>query len=119
MPIYETGNDELTTRAGLEWIFAGSEPPTAILAMSDRIAMFALEWLSDRGLAVPGDVSVVGFDGVPDAAFCIPPLTTIAQPIAEMGRRAARAILDFDGAVRRETLGVELVVRASAGPAKA
>ncbi|TIT29390.1 MAG: LacI family transcriptional regulator, partial [Mesorhizobium sp.] len=80
------------------------------------MAMVAIEWLTARGIAVPGDVSVVGFDGVPEAALSIPALTTIAQPIAEIGRRAARMILDFDGTVRRETLGVELVVRASSGP---
>ncbi|RWQ42023.1 MAG: LacI family DNA-binding transcriptional regulator [Mesorhizobium sp.] len=116
IPVYETENDEASTRAGLEAIFAGGEPPTAILAMSDRMAMVAMEWLSARGIAVPGDVSVIGFDGVPEAALCDPALTTIAQPIAEIGRRAARMILDFDGTVRRETLGVELVVRASSGP---
>jgi DNA-binding LacI/PurR family transcriptional regulator len=116
VPVYETENDEASTRAGLEAIFASAEPPTAILAMSDRIAMIAIEWFAERGLAVPRDVSIVGFDGVPDAALCDPPLTTIAQPIAEIGRRAARQILDFDGTVRRETLGVELVVRASSGP---
>ncbi|MER8382069.1 LacI family DNA-binding transcriptional regulator [Mesorhizobium sp. M0220] len=116
VPVYETENDKASTRAGLETIFASAEPPTAILAMSDRIAMVALEWLNARGIAVPRDVSVVGFDGVPEAAICEPPLTTIAQPIAEIGRRAARRILDFDGTVRRETLDVELVVRASSGP---
>jgi DNA-binding LacI/PurR family transcriptional regulator len=118
VPVYETGNDAATTRAGLETIFAGAEPPTAILAMSDRMAMVAIDWLTQRGLSVPADVSVIGFDGVPDGALCDPPLTTIAQPIIEIGRRAARMILDFDGAVRRETLDVELVVRASTGPAK-
>lgn len=116
VPVYETENDKASTRAGLETIFASAEPPTAILAMSDRIAMVALEWLNARGIAVPRDVSVVGFDGVPEAATSEPPLTTIAQPIAEIGRRAARRILDFDGTVRRETLDVELVVRASSGP---
>lgn len=116
MPVYETENDGASTRAGLETIFAGAEPPTAILAMSDRMAMIAIDWLAERSLNVPGDVSIVGFDGVPDAALCDPALTTIAQPIAEIGRRAARMILDFDGTVRRETLGVELVVRASSGP---
>ncbi|MER8602395.1 LacI family DNA-binding transcriptional regulator [Mesorhizobium sp. M1233] len=116
VPVYETENDEASTKAGLETLFASAEPPTAILAMSDRVAMEALEWLSARGIAVPRDVSVVGFDGVPEAAICEPPLTTIAQPIAEIGRRAARRILDFDGTVRRETLDVELVVRASSGP---
>jgi DNA-binding LacI/PurR family transcriptional regulator len=119
VPVYETGNDAATTRAGLETIFASAEPPTAILAMSDRMAMVAIDWLTQRGLSVPADVSVIGFDGVPDGALCDPPLTTIAQPIIEIGRRAARMILDFDGAVRRETLDVELVVRASTGPAKA
>jgi len=78
--------------------------------------MIAIEWLAARGIAVPGDVSIVGFDGVPGAALCDPALTTVAQPIAEMGRRAARAILDFDGKVLREILDVELIVRASAGP---
>jgi len=116
VPVYETENDEASTRAGLETIFAGSEKPTAILAMSDRMAMIAIEWLAARGIAVPGDVSIVGFDGVPGAALCDPALTTVAQPIAEMGRRAARAILDFDGKVLREILDVELIVRASAGP---
>ncbi|MEP6564227.1 MAG: LacI family DNA-binding transcriptional regulator [Mesorhizobium sp.] len=119
VPVYETKNDEASTRAGLETIFAGSEKPTAILAMSDRMAMIAIEWLQARGLTVPGDVSIVGFDGVPGAALCDPALTTVAQPIAEIGRRAARAILDFDGKVLRETLDVELIVRASAGPAPA
>ncbi|RJT37298.1 LacI family DNA-binding transcriptional regulator [Mesorhizobium waimense] len=116
VPVYETENEEVSTRAGLETIFAGAEPPTAILAMSDRIAMVAIEWLAERGMKVPGDVSIIGFDGVPDGALCDPPLTTIAQPIIEIGRRAARMILDFDGAVRRETLDVEMVVRASSGP---
>ncbi|RWM05957.1 MAG: LacI family DNA-binding transcriptional regulator [Mesorhizobium sp.] len=117
VPVYETGNEETSTKAGLETIFAGAEPPTAILAMSDRMALIAIEWLTARGLKVPEDVSIVGFDGVPEGALCDPPLTTIAQPIAEIGRRAARMILDYDGAVRRETMGVELVVRASTGPA--
>ena len=117
IPIFETENEERSTRAGLEAIFVG-EPPTAILAMSDRMAMIAIEWLTARGLKVPQDVSIVGFDGVPDGALCTPPLTTIAQPITEIGRRAARMILDHDGAVRRETMGVELIVRASTGPAR-
>jgi DNA-binding LacI/PurR family transcriptional regulator len=117
IPVYETENEEKSTRAGLEAIFAKGEPPTAILAMSDRMALIAIDWLKARGLNVPGDVSIVGFDGVPDGALSTPPLTTIAQPIIEIGRRAARMILDHDGAVRRETMGVELVVRASTGPA--
>jgi DNA-binding LacI/PurR family transcriptional regulator len=117
IPVYETENEEKSTRDGLEAIFAKAERPTAILAMSDRMALIAIDWLKERGLGVPGDVSIVGFDGVPDGALSTPPLTTIAQPIIEIGRRAAHMILDHDGAVRRETMGVEFVVRGSTGPA--
>ena len=92
------------------------EPPTAILAQSDRIAMRALDWLKARGLAVPRDVSVIGFDGVPEGAAADPPLTTIRQPILDLGRRAVQVILEHGGEVRRETLDVELLVRASTGP---
>ena len=67
----------------------------------------------ERGIAVPQQVSIVGFDGVPEGELSEPPLTTIAQPMAEMGRRAVQTILEFDGTVRRETLDVELVVRES------
>ena len=61
-------------------------------------------------------MSIVGFDGVPEGALSDPPLTTIAQPMVEMGRRAVQNILEFDGTVRRETLDVELVVRGSTAP---
>jgi DNA-binding LacI/PurR family transcriptional regulator len=84
--------------------------------MSDRMALTALDWLRERGIDVPGQVSVVGFDGVPESAVSVPPLTTVAQPIIEMGRRAVRAILDFDGTVQRETLDVEFLVRDSTAP---
>ena len=81
--------------------------------MSDKIALDALDWLAARGISVPDDVSVIGFDGVPEGELSEPPLTTIAQPMIEMGRRAVQTILNFDGTVRRETLDVELVIRAS------
>lgn len=113
IPIYETANDQATTEAGLEHIFASAEAPTALLAMSDKVALIALDWLSERGISVPRDVSIVGYDGVPETAFSNPPLTTVVQPMVEMGRRAVQTILNFDGAVRRETLDVELIERAS------
>jgi DNA-binding LacI/PurR family transcriptional regulator len=116
VPIYETLSDEATVWAAMEEIFAAPAPPTAILAQSDRIAFFALDWLKARGLSVPGDVSVVGFDGVPESATSDPPLTTVQQPIAEIGRRAVRAILDHGGEIWREKLDVQLVVRGSTAP---
>ena len=94
VPIFETQNDDASIKAGLEHIFAAAPLPTALLAMSDRIALLALDWLRERGLSVPGDVSIVGFDGVPEAASSEPPLTTVAQPIAQMGRLAVQMILD-------------------------
>jgi len=116
VPIYETLNDEATTAAGLEHFFAADIPPTAILAMSDKVALLALDWLAARGISVPGDVSIIGFDGVPESETSKPPLTTIAQPMAKMGERAVEMIMSFDGAVRRQTLDVELVVRGTTAP---
>jgi DNA-binding LacI/PurR family transcriptional regulator len=116
VPIYETTMDPATVDAALAAIFAAPEPPTALLAQSDRMAMQALEWLRDRGLSVPRDVSVVGFDGVPEAAFTDPPLTTVRQPIREIGRRAVEMIVEHATEVRREALPVDLIVRASTAP---
>jgi DNA-binding LacI/PurR family transcriptional regulator len=119
VPIFETLSDAPTVHAALEEVFAAAPPPTAILAQSDHIALIAIDWLKARGIAVPGDVSVVGFDDVPESAAAQPPLTTIRQPIAEIGRRAVRAILEHGDEVWREKLDVELVVRASTAPPRA
>ena len=116
IPIFETQEDARTVDAALEEIFAAPVPPTAILAESDGIALIALDWLRARGISVPGDVSIVGFDGVPESATSTPPLTTVAQPIAEIGRRAVRAILDYDGTITRQVLDVSLVVRGTTAP---
>ena len=106
VPIFETTADPATIDAALE----------AILAQSDRIAMRALDWLGGHGLAVPGEVSVIGFDGVPEGASSEPPLTTVSQPIRALGRRAVEVIVERTDAIRREVLDVELVVRGSTAP---
>jgi DNA-binding LacI/PurR family transcriptional regulator len=113
IPIYETRSTRDSVYRGLEYIFAARERPTAILAMSDHIAMFALDWLREHNLRVPEDVSIIGFDGVPETALTEPPLTTVEQPIAEIGRRAVERILSGDVSVKREILPVTLVVRGS------
>jgi len=118
VPIWETQLQDDATIAGLEAIFAQPQRPTALLCMSDRVALVALEWLASKGLSVPGDVSVVGYDGVPEAATSSPPLTTVTQPIVEIGRRAVEIILGGSDQVQREVLGVELTVRHSTAPPK-
>jgi len=112
VPLYETQNGNRTVRAALDWIFRADDPPTALLVQSDRAALFALDWLKERGLEVPGDISVVGFDGVPEGELSDPKLTTVAQPLKEIGRRAVAAILERDSPIR-QTLPLELVVRGS------
>lgn len=118
IPILETQNDAETTRAGLDYLFDLDEPPTAILAMSDRIALDTLDWLRQHCIKVPEEVSIAGFDGVPEAALSDPPLTTVEQPIAEIGRRAVRMILDGGAPGHREVLDVKLIVRGSTAPPK-
>lgn len=119
IPIHAIGDEDFVAgdvsgiAQGLERMFASDTPPTAILSMSDRIAIIALEWMQGRGISVPGDVSIIGFDGVPEGENCEPALTTVSQPMIEEGRRAVQAIMSFDGTVRRETLPVELIVRGS------
>jgi DNA-binding LacI/PurR family transcriptional regulator len=99
------------------------DPPSAILAMSDILAIGALEAAAEQGISVPEGLSVVGFDDSPAALHATPPLTTVAQPHEEKGRLAAQWLMedvergqgtDDD---RRAILPTELVVRESTAPA--
>jgi DNA-binding LacI/PurR family transcriptional regulator len=92
--------------------------PTAILAFSDVLALGVLRAAAARGVRVPEDLSVVGFDDIPAAAATDPPLTTVRQPLVEKGRAACRLILEGwpRGEPPTEILPTELVVRGSSGP---
>ena len=68
-------------------------PPTAIVAGNDQIAIAALQAARDFGIAVPAQLSVIGFDDIPDAAMTRPGLTTVKQPLREVGTAAARLLL--------------------------
>lgn len=91
--------------------------PTAIFAANDLSALRTIEVARNLGLRVPDDVSVVGFDNVPESAMSTPPLTTIAQNIRQMGSEAiSQLIAMMDGTAEggaHVTLPTELVVRAS------
>ena len=96
----------------------GPRPPDAVVCYDDKLALSLLDGLRMRGLRVPGDIAVVGFDDIPFARLSNPRLTTVATPVVEMGRMAARALVE---AVDRgvlppaQVLPVELVIRESSG----
>lgn len=96
-------------------------PFTAVFAFNDVSAIGAIHSLREAGLRVPEDVSVIGFDDIPVAAFQNPGLTTVRQPLEEMGATAARTLLDRiqgAGSIPEEILlAPELVVRKSTGQA--
>jgi LacI family transcriptional regulator len=101
-------------------LLALPDPPTAIFAGNDQQALGVYEAARQRGLRVPEDLSVVGFDDLPIARWASPPLTTIWQPLAEMGTAAARMlghlIEDRAPHPKRVELSTELIVRASTSP---
>src|SRR3984893_13504314 len=94
-----------------------AERPTAIFAGSDQQALGVYEAARQRGLRIPQDLSVVGFDDLPVARWVSPPLTTVRQPLAEMGRAAAEMLGDLIEGVplrsQRVELATELIVRES------
>jgi LacI family transcriptional regulator len=75
--------------AAMTALFGLPEPPTAVVCGNDHLAFGALAAARARGLSVPRDLSITGFDDLDFAAFADPPLTTVRVPAAEMGRRAA------------------------------
>lgn len=93
---------------------------TAVLAFNDLVAMGLLSAVSARGIRVPEDLSIAGFDDIPFAGYTTPPLTTAAVPAAELGVRAwsaMSALLAGSEAPESVTLTPALVVRGSTGPA--
>jgi len=93
---------------------------TAIFVANDQMALGLLRLLNETGRDVPGDVSVIGFDDIPEAEFFTPPLTTVRQDFNEMGRRGLHVLLEeiSGGAHNADELRVtpELIVRKSAAP---
>lgn len=91
-------------------------PPTAVFVTSDVVAFGAVQAIQERGLRIPEDIAIVGFDDVPLASFCTPPLTTVRMPAIEMGRCAGQLLYERTIGQPKERhiqLDTELVVRAS------
>jgi DNA-binding LacI/PurR family transcriptional regulator len=103
--------------AAMERLMAARPDLDAVFCASDLIAAGALVTLDAAGRRVPDDVAVVGFDDSPIAATSRPPLTSVRQPIEEMGREMVHLLLDLiannDRVARRVVLATELILRAS------
>jgi alanine racemase len=127
-PGIDTPADEIATGAstisgGIDAfarLWASGRRPTAILAMSDAMAIGALRAIRARGSTVPDDISVVGFDDIELAQSTDPPLTTVHQPVRGKGEAAVRLLLSvIEGRELRpghRRLDTRLIVRASTGP---
>lgn len=115
----ETTTDAIAALLDLE------HPPTAVFAANDLSALRALEVARERGVLVPRDLSIIGFDDIPEATTADPGLTTMHQPLLEMGRLAARRLIDeLEGRAQpapeeQDQLPTTLVVRGSTAPPSA
>jgi len=109
------GRAEEGERAATE-LLARSDPPSAIFCYNDMTALGALRAAAARGVRVPEDLSIAGFDDLFVASYTSPPLTTIRQPKKEMGRRAMSLLLellDEEDVETSELLAGELIIRGS------
>ncbi|MEN3358988.1 MAG: hypothetical protein V7637_2970 [Mycobacteriales bacterium] len=115
------GYGNFTTSGGaqaMEEMLARADPPDGLFVASDLMAVGALTVLAERGLRVPQDVAIVGFDDSVAAVEARPPLTTVAQPVEEMARALTLTLLDRiadpDGPVTSRIFAPQLVIRDSA-----
>jgi LacI family transcriptional regulator len=104
-------------RRAARTLLSGASPPTALVCVNDLMAVGALRELRERGLRVPEDVSVTGFDDILLAQFCDPPLTSVRIPRDQIGRTICNVLMPRDAAPLEHDILVdaELVVRGSTG----
>jgi DNA-binding LacI/PurR family transcriptional regulator len=113
------------SRAGYELgsRLAADPSVTAVFVANDQMALGVLRAMHEQGRRIPADVSVIGFDDIPEAAYLLPPLTTIRQDFNELGNRALRLMLQTieagDGQLQGYSVEPELIVRASTGAHRA
>lgn len=114
--VFECGNSRQNGAKGAAHLLQLENPPTAIVTMSDFIALGVLDHARMQKIEVPSKLTVIGYDDMSDAAFSDPPLTTINQPSVEKGRLAAIAVLDGEAFAQSKVLPVKLIIRESAAP---
>jgi DNA-binding LacI/PurR family transcriptional regulator len=112
--------EESTARQRMRELLDLPEPPTAVFVCSDHMALGVYQALAEHGLSVPDDISVVGFDDLPESRWASPGLTTVRQPLGEMAATALRLLVRMMDGERpegtRTELSTRLVVRASTAP---
>jgi DNA-binding LacI/PurR family transcriptional regulator len=116
--IYECANTQEAGARAAAALLDGADPPTALVATTDQLALGAIRGVREQGLRVPDDVSVTGYDDIPDASRSEPTLTTVWQPLGEKGERAGDLIFTRLQGRRIDdiTLPVRLVERESTAP---
>lgn len=118
--IYMDGKNHVAIgRAGMNLLLSRDTRPSAVCTFNDLIALGALQVLKERQLRVPDDVALVGFDDIQAAAFVEPALTTVHQPLYEMGATATKLLMKLlrgeELTQRKVTLPVHLIIRQSCG----
>ena len=106
-------------RAGAEKLLDRDDPPTAIITASDSQMVGVLDVVRKRGINVPGELSLVGFDNITEMGLSEPRISTVAQPLDKVGKLAAEEVhsrLTTDAPARTITIPMELIVRESTGP---
>ncbi|NYI03846.1 LacI family DNA-binding transcriptional regulator [Allostreptomyces psammosilenae] len=107
--LVRNGNyDRASGREQVRALIELPEPPTALFICSDHMAIGGYETLTQAGLRVPDDISVVGFDDLPEARWVSPPLTTVRQPLKEMGSIALRTLVRLMRGEHLESMRAEL-----------
>lgn len=119
--VRHAGFDESVAHRRMLELLDLPEPPTAVFVCSDRMALGVYQALAERGLSVPADMSVVGFDDLPEARWISPALTTVRQPLSEMAATALRLLVRMMEGDRPESTRTELSTRlvergSTAGP---
>jgi LacI family transcriptional regulator, galactose operon repressor len=121
-PRFEVAEDFVVAAgvAGAERLLGLADPPTAIFCFNDSLAIGAMQATRARGLRVPEDISIVGFDDTPEAIVAFPALTTVRQPLAEIGRMAvsllARLLSEHVVEPLHVELATRLIIRSSSAP---
>jgi len=117
--VHGNGKPDEAMRA-MEKLLALANPPTAVCCYNDMSALGAMRSIRLRGLRVPEDISVVGFDDLFLASYTQPPLTTVRQPMRRMGQLAMESLLKLMSGTEAEIsirVNAELIVRESTGRA--